>query len=57
VQGEHATATVPLVLLEGRDDQEHSIWELSVTATLGKHDGAWRVDSSRHETLRGQMPR
>ena len=57
VQGEQASATVPLVLHEGLDAGEKVIWELSVTAELGKHDGEWRVDRSRHETVRGAAPR
>ena len=57
VQGEQATATLPLVLHEGRDAGDEVIWELRVTAELGKHDGEWRVDRSRHETVRGAAPR
>lgn len=57
VQGEQASATVPLVLHEGLDAGDKVIWELRVTAELGKHDGEWRVDRSRHETVRGSAPR
>jgi hypothetical protein len=57
VQGERATAKFPLVLHEGIDTAERAIWELKVTADLGKHDGSWRIDRSRHETVHGTAPR
>ena len=57
VQGEQATANLPLVLYEGLDAGDKVKWELRVTADLGKHDGEWRVDRSRHETVRGAAPR
>ena len=57
VQGEQARATLPLVLHEGPDAGDKVIWELRVTAELGKHGGEWRVDRSRHETVRGAAPR
>jgi hypothetical protein len=57
VQGERATAKFPLVLHEGIDAAEKPIWELKVTADLGKHEGSWRIDRSRHETVHGSAPR
>ena len=57
VEGEHAKAVLPLVLHEGLGADERALWELRVTAELGKHDGSWRVDRSRHETIHGSAPR
>jgi hypothetical protein len=57
VQGERATAVVPLVLYQGVDAEERAVWELRVTADLGKRDGSWRIERSRHETVSGGMPR
>ena len=42
---------------ESLDAGDKVVWELSVTAELGKHDGEWRVDRSRHETVQGAAPR
>jgi hypothetical protein len=57
VEGEHAKAVLPMVLHEGVGENEKALWELRVTAELGKHDGSWRVDRSRHETIHGSAPR
>jgi hypothetical protein len=57
VHGERATAVVPLVLYHGLDAEERTVWELRVAADLDKHDGSWRIERSRHETLSGGMPR
>ncbi len=57
VQGERAAAVVPLVLYQGLDAEERTVWELRVAADLGKRDGSWRIERSRHETLSGGMPR
>jgi hypothetical protein len=57
VQGERATAVVPLVLYQGLDTEERAVWELRVTADLGKRDGNWRIERSRQETVSGAMPR
>jgi len=57
VQGERATAVVPLVLHQGIDAEERTVWELCVTADLGKRDGSWRIERSRHETVSGGSPR
>lgn len=57
VQDERAKASLPLVLHEGFDANEKAIWELRVTAELGKHEGEWRIERSRHETESGSAPR
>jgi hypothetical protein len=57
VAGDRATATLPVRLYEGLDEQERLVWELRVHAELQKRDGAWWVERSRHETVQGAMPR
>jgi hypothetical protein len=57
VAGDRATATLPLQLFEGLDEQQRVVWELRVQAELERRDGDWRVVRSRHETVRGAPPR
>jgi hypothetical protein len=57
IDGDRAKATVPLVLHHGLDDDRRPVWELRVLAELGRKDGSWRVERSRHETISGAVPR
>jgi hypothetical protein len=56
IDGDRATATLPLTLFEGLDERERAVWEVSVTADLERRDGEWRVVRSKHETTSGSPP-
>ena len=55
--GETAAAQFTLHLEAQRQDTWEPVWELRVTAGLGKAGGDWRIQESSHETVGGQMPR
>ncbi|MHC4512769.1 MAG: hypothetical protein ACYTGW_07430 [Planctomycetota bacterium] len=55
--GNTATAQLTLHLEAQRQDTWEPVWELRVTAGLGKVNGDWRIQRSSHETLSGRIPR
>jgi len=55
--GKTAAAEFTLHLEAQQQDTWEPLWELRVTAGLGKTDGDWRIQESSHETIGGQMPR
>lgn len=57
IEGERATASVPVQLYEGLDERRRLAWSLRVAATLERRDGTWTVVRSTHETLAGRAPR
>jgi hypothetical protein len=57
LEGDRATATLPLTLFEGLDTRERTIWDGRATVELERRDGTWLVVRSRHETVRGALPR
>lgn len=55
VDGDSATAELPVQLVEGRDDGK-LLWQVQVTAQLRRVDGDWRIAHSTHRTTQGHQP-
>lgn len=56
VDGDAATAELPMRLYGGSLADEQLLWEVRVTAELRRIDGDWRIARSTHATTQGRMP-
>lgn len=56
VDGDAATAELPVQLFQGRDADTKLLWQVQVTAQLRRIDGDWRIARSTHRTTQGHRP-